>query len=249
TRIAPEPPTSVITPTEATASCGAFSRNWYLGVTSRFWKPFGLCGGPAWSRWVQAYPIEKPKSEVMRFESSLLIAVSTTDGSVPVFWFETVGSDSSSATKGSSIVIVAGKKRDPAKPWANVPAVGRIVSVRASHARPPVLVTNIDIPKSEESRRSGSPRLVWSRVKSPIGREMALSLYRWSASAYRAGEPTRRNLLPRSENDARSGECDRFKGRCGRLRERRVAMPEAAEGGVVVNRFRSLVSRVVGGVS
>jgi len=26
-------------------------------------------------------------------------------------------------------------------------------------------------------------------------------------------------------------------------------MPEAAEGGVVVNRFRSLVSRVVGGVS
>src|SRR5258705_6094882 len=81
----------------------------------------------------------------MRFESSPLIAVSTTDGSVPVFWFDTVGNDSSSATKGSSIVIVAGKKRDPAKPWANAPAVGRIVSAvaRASHARPSRLAANI----------------------------------------------------------------------------------------------------------
>src|SRR6266581_296340 len=79
----------------------------------------------------------------MRFESSPLMAVSTTDGSVPVFWFDTVGSESSSATKGSSIVIVAGKKRDPAKPWANAPAVGRSVSARASHARPSELVTSI----------------------------------------------------------------------------------------------------------
>src|SRR6202011_4135773 len=81
----------------------------------------------------------------MRFDSSPLTAVSTTDGSVPVFWFDTVGSDSSSATKGSSIVIVAGKKRDPAKPWANAPTVGKIVSTvaRASHARPSRLAANI----------------------------------------------------------------------------------------------------------
>jgi hypothetical protein len=72
---------------------------------------------------------------------------------------------------------------------------------------------------------------------------MALSLYRWSASADRAAQPTRRNLLPRCENDTRSGECDRFKGGNGRQRERRVAMPEAAGGKLVVNRFRRLVAR------
>src|SRR5580700_4416933 len=82
----------------------------------------------------------------MRLDSSPLMSVSTTDGSVPVFWFDTVGSDSSSATKGSSIVIVAGKNRDPAKPWANVPAVGNIVSAvaRASLARPFGLTANIE---------------------------------------------------------------------------------------------------------
>ncbi len=142
----------------------------------------------------------------MRFDSSPLMAVSTTDGSVPVFWFDTVGSESSSATNGSSIVIVAGKKRDPAKPWANAPAVGRIVSARASHARPSELVTNIGYSHIRESRRSGSPRLVSSRGMSPIGGETALGLYRWSASADRAGQPTRRNLLPRCENATRSGE-------------------------------------------
>src|SRR5260370_10774706 len=90
--------------------------------------------------------MEKPKSDVMRFDSSPLMSVSTTDGSVPVFWFDTVGSDSSSATNGSSIVIVAGKKRDPAKPWANVPAVGKIVSAaaRASLVRPFELTANIE---------------------------------------------------------------------------------------------------------
>src|SRR5882672_423548 len=74
----------------------------------------------------------------MRFDSSPLIAVSTTDGSVPVFWFDTVGSDSSSATKGSSIVIVAGKNRAPAKPWARALPACEIVNAvaTASRARP-----------------------------------------------------------------------------------------------------------------
>src|SRR4029077_15683072 len=71
----------------------------------------------------------------------------------------------------------------------------------------------------------------------------ALSLYRWSASADRAGQPTRRNLLPRYENDARSGECDRFKGRSGGQGERRAAMPEAAGCTFVVKRLRRLVAR------
>jgi hypothetical protein len=63
------------------------------------------------------------------------MAVSTTEGSVPVFWFDTVGSESSSATKGSSIVIVAGKKRDPAKPWASALPAGEIVSAVATASR------------------------------------------------------------------------------------------------------------------
>src|SRR5258705_12247165 len=98
----------------------------------------------------------------MRFESSPLIAVSTTDGSVPVFWFETGGSDSSSATKGSSIVIVAGKKRAPAKPWANAPAVGRIASARTSHARPSELATNIGYShvRREQAIRCAAPGVV-----------------------------------------------------------------------------------------
>src|SRR6202045_3395289 len=187
----------------------------------------------------------------MRLESSPLMAVSTTDGSVPVFWFDTVGSDSSSATNGSSIVIVAGKNRDPAKPWAHVPAVGKIVSAiaRASLARPSELAANIggfpypgragDRPRRARCRPGG---------KSPIGEEAALSL-RWRASADGAGQSTRRGLRGRRENAARSGKRDQFKRRTENQRECGVAMPEAAEGGVVVNRFRSLVSRVVGGVS
>ena len=92
----------------------------------------------------------------MRLESSPLMSVCTTDGSVPVFWFETVGNDSSSATKGSSITIVAGKKRDPAKPWANAPAAGKIVSAvaRASLARPFELTASIEGVHLGESRRS-----------------------------------------------------------------------------------------------
>ena len=81
----------------------------------------------------------------MRFESSPLMAVSTTDGSVPVFWFDTVGSESSSATKGSSIVIVAGKKRDPAKPWASALPACEIVNAvtTASRTRLPKVETSI----------------------------------------------------------------------------------------------------------
>src|ERR1700730_2887220 len=94
----------------------------------------------------------------MRFASSALMAVSTTDGSVPVLRCDTVGSDSSPATKGSSTVIVAGKKRDPAKPWANAPAVGRIVSTvaRASQARPSRLAANIGYSQIQREQAIGA---------------------------------------------------------------------------------------------
>src|SRR6266446_462591 len=52
-----------------------------------------------------------PKSGVMRLAKSKSILVSLTDGSKLVFRCETVGSDISSATNGSSVDSVAGKKR------------------------------------------------------------------------------------------------------------------------------------------
>src|SRR4051812_22411333 len=121
----------------------------------------------------------------MRFESSPLMAVSTTDGSVPVFRFDTVGSDISSATKGSSIVIVAGKKRDPAKPWASaLPACESVSAVAtASRMRTLQVETRIELfLNSGESKQSAAGELSASapityrssggRVKLlPVGRE------------------------------------------------------------------------------
>ncbi len=55
----------------------------------------------------------------MRFEMSSAKSVSRVAGSSPlagVLKYEMVGSDSSSATKGSSVASVAGKKRFPTKP-------------------------------------------------------------------------------------------------------------------------------------
>jgi hypothetical protein len=57
----------------------------------------------------------------MRFDTSTENAVSRDAGSSPLalnFCVETVGSESSSATNGSSVTSVAGKNRLPAKPWA-----------------------------------------------------------------------------------------------------------------------------------
>ena len=93
------------------------------------------------------------------------MSVCTTDGWVSVFWFETVGNDSSSATNGSSITIVAGKKRDPAKPWANAPIAGKTVSTvaRASLAQPFELTVIIEGVHLGREQAIGLPRLVRAR--------------------------------------------------------------------------------------
>src|SRR5215471_4872495 len=134
----------------------------------------------------------------MRLESSLLMSVCTTDGSVPVFRLETVGNDSSSATKGSSMTIVAGKKRDPAKPWANAAAVGRIDNAvaRASLRRPFEVTANIRISRIQErgSDRPAAPvraeLKIWRSAKG-----VALGLERRGAGADRAGQPAQPGLL------------------------------------------------------
>src|SRR5271165_5802399 len=59
-----------------------------------------------------------PRSSVMRFESSAETSHSVAGGTSPVFDHDTVGSDNSSATQGSSTASVAGRKRAPTKQCA-----------------------------------------------------------------------------------------------------------------------------------
>src|SRR5215470_15109512 len=100
-----------------TSSSVALVRNWYLKVVSRFWNPLAL-GPPGGLRWVQVDPMETPKFSVMRFENSAEMSISRADGSSPFLKNEMVGSDSSSATQGSSTLRVAGKNRPPTKQCA-----------------------------------------------------------------------------------------------------------------------------------
>ena len=67
----------------------------------------------------QPSPIEIPRSSVMRFENSADTSHSVAGGVSAVFDHWMVGSDSSSATQGSSMASVAGRKRAPTKQWAN----------------------------------------------------------------------------------------------------------------------------------
>src|SRR5215831_8183829 len=83
-----------------------------------------------------------PKFCVSRFETSNEISVSRVAGSSPLaagFCCDTVGRESSSATNGSSVTRVAGKKRLPAKPWADAGSQAHQLAQNASQgnvARP-----------------------------------------------------------------------------------------------------------------
>src|SRR5207249_933652 len=74
-----------------------------------------------------------PRSSVMRFDTSSEKFVSpvATPSSPGSLRLEIVGSDSSSATKGSSVANIAGKKRLPAKPWPSAGATATSVAARA----------------------------------------------------------------------------------------------------------------------
>src|SRR5580700_10880218 len=77
-----------------------------------------------------------PKSSVMRFDSSAETSHSLAGGESPVWNQSTVGTDSSSATQGSSMASVAGKNRAPTKQWANEAVKVRGTNKSASaHAR------------------------------------------------------------------------------------------------------------------
>src|ERR1700758_4230611 len=80
----------------------------------------------------QVSPIEIPRSSVMRFESSTETSHSVAAGTSPVFDQATVGSDNSSATQGSSVASVAGKKRGPAKQCAKASAADSATNMSAN---------------------------------------------------------------------------------------------------------------------
>src|SRR6516162_10153455 len=79
----------------------------------------------------QVSPIVMPKSSVMRFDKSAEISHSVAGGTSPVFDHTTVGKDISSATQGSSVASVAGKKRDPTKQCAKASAADSVTKTRA----------------------------------------------------------------------------------------------------------------------
>src|SRR5215471_15782543 len=75
--------------------------------------------------WVQVSETVTPKSWVMRLETSTLMSTWFADGLSAVLNQSTVGIDISSATQGSSVTRVAGKKRAPTKQCASTTDTGR----------------------------------------------------------------------------------------------------------------------------
>ena len=80
----------------------------------------------------QMSPTVMPKSSVMRFEKSADISHSVAGGTSPVLNHATVGKDISSATQGSSVASVAGKKRAPTKQCASAWAADNATTKHAS---------------------------------------------------------------------------------------------------------------------
>src|SRR6058998_1695333 len=134
TFLPPVPPTSQPTPTDSTVSCASLLKNWYFSESSRLSKPV-TDFPPAGSIAFHVPPSESPRSGVSRLASSPLTSVSLRGSVSPVpgsLLWKTVGSESSSATNGSSTASVAGKKRLPARPWAHAGSVPAATDTAAS---------------------------------------------------------------------------------------------------------------------
>src|SRR5215475_9117279 len=114
-----------------------------------FWKPLAL-GLPGGLRWVQVEPMETPNVSVMRLEISPEISTWRADGSWPFLNTATVGSDSSSATQGSSTASVPGKKRPPTKQCASAWQVNARLTSKAGAAARGGKRNMIETPRQSE---------------------------------------------------------------------------------------------------
>src|SRR5712664_3485012 len=96
--------------------------------------------------WLRVEPIDMPSVLVMRLEYSADMSTWLADGSSPVPKAVTVGSDSSSATQGSSVVSVAGRNRAPTKQCAKASGANADATMTDSAARLAARIDNMDIP-------------------------------------------------------------------------------------------------------
>ena len=99
------------------ASCSALMNSWYWVPVVRPWNPVWVLT-PGVRIWAQLVLRVKSHLGVINIDRSLPMSNSR-EPSLCVGSRVKVGSDISSATNGSSVRIVAGKKRSPAKPCAN----------------------------------------------------------------------------------------------------------------------------------
>src|SRR6266853_7029362 len=129
TCLLPVPPTSTSRPIETTASCSSFSKNSYFEPMERLLKPFTALPSEGLSM-INASPNSMSHFGVMRSAMSEETSVSRVPPLSGVTMPETVGSDNSSATNGSSVESVAGKNLLPAKPCAEIVSGGPKIMMR-----------------------------------------------------------------------------------------------------------------------
>src|ERR1700730_1315729 len=129
--MAPVEPQSTTRPSSMASSCEPSLSNWYCAAVWRLSNP-AMVGPPGPQMCFQVSLSEMPKSAVMRLEKSAPTSHAVAGGMSAVRDQEMVGSDISSATHGSSVVSVAGRKRAPTKQWANASVKGSVANNSAS---------------------------------------------------------------------------------------------------------------------
>src|SRR5579863_1134922 len=106
---------------------------------------------------VQPWLTVTPKLSVMRFEKSIPRFNCEAGGTSAVCDQATVGSDISSATQGSSMASVAGRKRAPTKQWASACEV-QVRAMTPASARACGKCRDIGISRPEKrERKCGQP--------------------------------------------------------------------------------------------
>src|SRR5580704_12709790 len=129
--MAPVEPQSTTRPSSMASSCELSLSSWYCAAVCRLSNP-AMVGPPGPRICFQVSLSEMPKSAVMRLEKSAPTPHSVAGGISAVRDQEIVGSDISSATHGSSVTRVAGRKRAPTKQWANAWVKGSVANNSAS---------------------------------------------------------------------------------------------------------------------
>src|SRR5262249_47204400 len=185
----------------------------------------------------------------MRLVKSIDVSVSRAAGSsplAPVFLRDTVGSDSSSATNGSSVASVAGKKRLPAKPWANAPLAAAQRSAPASTGNVLMCFLISSFRGLRRARSFLAARAAW-RTAAAV-RLTAEGSGKDRRCARRRGgverEERRSRLAPREDSFGRRDRVDRRGSRYG---DRRAAL--GAEGAEVAVRGVIALVRRRGGAA